>query len=184
MLTLVLGGAKSGKTKWALRYAESFSQFPHYIYLATALPTDEEMKAKIKKHQEERSAKWSTLEEPLEISSKIYSLKDKPSLILVDCLTLWISNLLHYNKNLEEYLNNFIEVLKIIRSNKDVLLILISNEVGLGLVPENRLGRLFRELSGELNQRIANISDEVYFIVAGLPIVLKGKGNVPKIGTF
>lgn len=173
MITLVLGGAKSGKTRWALKYAETLSNFTNYYYLATATPSDEEMKEKIKKHKEERSEIWRTIEEPIEIISQIRLLKTSSHLLLLDCLTLWISNLLFAKCDWERYFEELLEELNSIKGKRTPWIILISNEVGLGLVPDNKLGRLFRELIGLLNQRIAERADEVFFIVAGLPLTLK-----------
>lgn len=173
MITFVLGGAKSGKTKWALKYAENLVGFKNYYYLATATPLDEEMREKIEQHKKERPSFWEVIEEPLNISFHFGRLRNTSSVILLDCLTLWVSNLMHYGKGFEEEVETFIEILKKYKSHEKDWVILVSNEVGLGIVPEGRLAREFREKAGLLHQKIAEIADEVYFIVAGLPLLLK-----------
>lgn len=173
MITFVLGGAKSGKTSWALRYAEGLRGFKNYYYLATAQALDEEMQEKIEKHKKERPSFWKLLEEPLNISDHLERLSNSCSLILLDCLTLWISNLLYLKRDLDRESERLIKVLKNYQRRESSWIIIISNEVGLGIVPENKLARDYRELSGSLNQRVAGVADEVYFIVAGLSITLK-----------
>lgn len=175
MLVFILGGAKSGKSKWALNYAEKLKGINTYYYLATAIPFDNEMQERIKEHQKERDKRWNTLEEPLELPLKLKSLKAPSVLVLVDCLTLWVSNLLYYRYPLEKYFQDLLTELSHIKEREDFLVLLVSNEVGLSLVPESELGRLFRDYSGILNQKIASLAKEVYFIVAGLPIKLKSE---------
>ncbi len=173
MITFVLGGAKSGKTNWALRYAEGLKGFKNYYYLATAQALDEEMREKIEKHKKERPSFWKLLEEPLYISDHLERFSNSDSIILLDCITLWISNLLHLKKDLDREYESFLKVLRNYQRRESSWVLIISNEVGLGIVPENKLARGYREHVGYLNQRIAEISDEAYFIVAGLSITLK-----------
>jgi len=173
VITFVLGGAKSGKTKWALAYAESLCGFKDYYYLATAEALDEEMREKIEKHRLERKPFWKVIEEPLEISKVLKNLKDNGSLILIDCLTLWVSNLLHYKRPFEEAMNKFLECLRRFKGEERDWVILVSNEVGLGIVPESKLARLYREYVGILNQNVASLSDEAFLIVAGISLNLK-----------
>jgi len=173
VITFVLGGAKSGKTNWALAYAETLKGFKDYYYLATAEPFDEEMRQKIEKHRLERKPFWKVIEEPLEISKVLENLRDKGSLILIDCLTLWVSNLLHYKRPFEEEMNKFLECLRRFKGEKRSWVILISNEVGFGIVPESKLARLYREYLGLLNQKVASLSDEAFLIVAGISLNLK-----------
>ncbi|MEZ0344930.1 MAG: bifunctional adenosylcobinamide kinase/adenosylcobinamide-phosphate guanylyltransferase [Caldimicrobium sp.] len=173
MITFVLGGAKSGKTGFALKYAKELKGFKNYYYLATAQALDEEMKEKIEKHQKERPSFWKLIEEPLNISYHLEKLSDSFSVILLDCVTLWVSNILHYNKDLDKETERFLKALKNYRNHERSWLIIISNEIGLGIVPENKLARKYRDLVGSLNQKISALSEEVYFIVAGLPISLK-----------
>ncbi|MFN3504696.1 MAG: bifunctional adenosylcobinamide kinase/adenosylcobinamide-phosphate guanylyltransferase [Caldimicrobium sp.] len=174
MVVFVLGGAKSGKTKWALNYAQSLKNIQKYYYLATALPLDEEMEEKINRHREERGALWQSIEEPLYITQRIRDIKDAFTVILIDCLTLWVSNLLYFSKNVDDFLEELLEEVENYRGSEKSYLIFVSNEIGLGLVPYNPLGREFRELLGWINQEIAKRAEEVYFILAGLPLKLKG----------
>lgn len=173
MITFVLGGAKSGKTTFALKYAETLTGFDNYYYIATATAYDDEMEEKIRKHKEERSKIWITIEEPINIISQIQSLKSSSTLVVLDCLTLWITNLLSANYNCQKYFEELLKELKTIKESKNFWIIIISNEVGLGVVPINKLARFFRELSGSLNQKIAEIANEVFFIISGLPLTLK-----------
>ncbi|MFN4196983.1 MAG: bifunctional adenosylcobinamide kinase/adenosylcobinamide-phosphate guanylyltransferase [Caldimicrobium sp.] len=174
MIVFVLGGAKSGKTKWALNYAQSLKDIKKYYYIATALPMDNEMKEKIIRHKEERGEPWQTIEEPLYLAQKIRDIKETSSVILIDCLTLWCSNLLYYSKNVKNFLDELLIEIENFKEDERSYLIFVSNEVGMGIVPDNRLGREFRELLGWINQEIAKSSDEVYFILAGLALKLKG----------
>ncbi|MCS7200311.1 MAG: bifunctional adenosylcobinamide kinase/adenosylcobinamide-phosphate guanylyltransferase [Caldimicrobium sp.] len=177
MLTFVLGGARSGKTKWALRYGESLNHFSKYYYIATAEPLDEEMKERILIHKKERSSQWETIEESLDISSLLNKLNYEGNLILVDCLTLWLSNV--FLKDViktNHWVENLLQSLVKYKGTEKTWVILVSNEVGLGIVPENPLGRVFRDQLGLLNQRVADLADEFFFIIAGKAISLKGKG--------
>ena len=167
-LTLILGGARSGKSSHAQRLAEATS-FDR-IYIATAQALDKEMDARISRHQLDRGTGWKTVEAPIGVAAVIEKVDNKSTVFLVDCLTLWLSNLMHNEYNLEAETDALIKVL--LASSNPV--ILISNEVGLGLVPVTPLGREFRDAQGRLNQRIAAVCDHVEFIAAGLPLKLKG----------
>ncbi|MDW8135807.1 MAG: bifunctional adenosylcobinamide kinase/adenosylcobinamide-phosphate guanylyltransferase [Thermodesulfobacterium sp.] len=173
MVILILGGAKSGKSKFALEYAENLSFIKNFYYLATAQALDEEMKEKIEKHQRERKEFWKLIEEPIEIKEKLELLNESGNLILIDCLTLWITNLMEKNLEIEIKFREFLEILESFSKKEDRGVICVGNEVGLGLVPENFLGRKFRDYAGLLNQRVANLAKEVYFLVAGCPIKIK-----------
>lgn len=167
---LILGGARSGKTKRALaladRYAAANSQ---KIYLATAEPLDQEMRQRIERHQAERqNSNWSTIECPLAITDIISQAKED-SIILIDCLTLWLSNIMHQNKDVQQYTTELTETIATTRA----ILIFVSNEVGLGIVPHTELGRTFRDEQGWLNQNIAQSVDHVEVMIAGLPLLLK-----------
>ncbi|WP_424931020.1 bifunctional adenosylcobinamide kinase/adenosylcobinamide-phosphate guanylyltransferase [Amaricoccus macauensis] len=162
---LVLGGARSGKTRHAMALAEATG--PRRLYIATAEAHDAEMAERIARHKAERGAGWQSVEAPLDIVSSFASFGTDA--ILVDCLTLWLSNLMHSGRNPEIETGRFIEGLRDVRSP----IILVSNEVGLGLVPETPLGRAFRDEQGRLNQRIAAAVGSVDFIAAGLPVALK-----------
>jgi len=167
-VTLVLGGARSGKS----RYAETLvmAAATSAVYLATAEPGDDEMAARIAEHRARRGAVWRTVEAPLGLAAAIatHTARERP--ILVDCLTLWLSNLLGVGRIVEHET----EILCAALRNAAGPVVLVANEVGLGLVPETPLGREFRDAAGRLNQDIAALADRVVFIAAGLPLVLKG----------
>ncbi len=174
MVILVLGGAKSGKSKFALNYAEKLLFLKNFYYIATAQALDAEMKERIEKHQRERKDFWILIEEPIEIQEKLASLNFSGNLILIDCLTLWLTNLMLGNFGVEECFDKFLDILKEFSKKEDRYVICVGNEVGLGLVPENFLGRKFRDWAGLLNQKIAHLADEVYFLLAGCPLKVKG----------
>ena len=166
MLTLVLGGARSGKS----RYAESLiARLPQpWIYIATAEARDDEMAARITEHQARREAGWQTIEAPHEVPE---ALREAPAdaAVLVDCLTLWLTNVMLGSLDVEKMTAKLEDALRA-RGGETVL---VSNEVGLGIVPENELGRRFRDAQGILNQRMAALSERVVLTVAGLPINVK-----------
>jgi adenosylcobinamide kinase/adenosylcobinamide-phosphate guanylyltransferase len=169
-LLFVLGGARSGKSSFAQKYAET-----HYrsrLFLATAQILDEEMAERVQLHREARGSEWNVLEEPFEIHAPLHSSSNPGQVILVDCLTVWLSNIL-LQKGTDRvgvYEENLLKALSLRKGP----VILVSNEVGLGIVPENPLGRTFRDLAGRLNQSVAAAADHVVFMVAGIPWVLKG----------
>lgn len=166
---LVLGGARSGKTSFAERLAMRAGERP--LYLATAQALDAEMRERVKLHQEHRAKRFATLEEPLDLSTALKGAARTHDVILVDCITLWITNLLGANRNVAEAVDELIGTLPTIEG---ATVILVSNEVGLGIVPDNALARMFRDLSGAAHQRLAEICAEVHFVMAGLPMTLKG----------
>ena len=166
---LVLGGARSGKTSFAERMAMRGGQRP--LYLATAQVLDTEMLERVRLHQEHRHRRFSTLEEPLALSAALKAAAKDHDVILVDCLTLWITNLLGAGRNVATAVDQLATALETIESSR---IILVSNEVGLGIVPDNALARTFRDLAGATHQRLAEICTDVYFITAGLPLTLKG----------
>lgn len=171
---LILGGARSGKSSYALKLAESNWRRP--LYVATAEAFDKEMAERIAAHRKARSPRWACAEEPLEIArliqraDKLYPTRD---VFLVDCFTLWLSNVL-LREGKKSFNRRKIDLLKAVRNSKHSL-ILVSNEVGLGIVPDNDLGRQFRDLAGWLNQDLADVADTVVLVAAGLPVILKGK---------
>lgn len=170
-LILYLGGAKSGKTKLALARAESYPA-PR-VYLATAEALDDEMLVRIQNHQAERGAGWSTVESPLEPDLAIGGLDEK-SPVMLDCITLWLSNLMNQAEGADlGCLLARLERLADIAKNRSGPVIVVSNEVGGGIVPMNALAREFRDMAGAANQRLASLADEVYLVVAGLPLKLK-----------
>ena len=170
--TLILGGAKSGKTSLALKLAEA--RCPNPVYLATAQAWDEEMRVRIQRHKEERGPAWTTLEEPVEIAAALSSHSGGGRVILVDCLTMWLNNLMSGPEAWEDVAARRSEELAGLLPGLPGGVILVANEVGLGIVPENRLARVFRDLAGALNQRLAKVCDQVVFCSAGLPLALKG----------
>ena len=167
---LVLGGARSGKTSFAERMAMRAGSRP--AYLATAEALDGEMRDRVRTHQEQRSGRFSTIEEPVALSETIIEASREHDVILVDCLTLWISNLLGAGEDVATAVDELVMTLGEVRSAR---VILVSNEVGLGIVPDNPLARSFRDLAGSAHQRLAEICEDVYFVIAGLPMVLKGE---------
>lgn len=178
-LILILGGARSGKSRHAQNLAEAYA-VPSVLFVATAEAGDDEMAARIAAHRAARPPHWHTLEEPRHLAVAIAAWQPQPDLILVDCLTLWVSNLL---LSLPEPLD-LTTAESLVQAETEALLkcietsqatwIIVSNEVGLGLVPPYPLGRLYRDLLGNVNQRLAAAADEVIFMVAGLPMHLKG----------
>jgi adenosylcobinamide kinase / adenosylcobinamide-phosphate guanylyltransferase len=164
-VTLILGGARSGKS----RLAESLAQGERH-YIATAQAFDDEMKDRIAKHQAQRGEGWVTHEEQFGLPRKLAELDLAGRFILVDCLTLWLSNLILAERDWQGPTTALCGVLQ--RMTSDV--VLVSNEVGLSIVPDNKLGRQFRDAQGIVNQRVAVVADNVVFVAAGLPLVLKG----------
>jgi adenosylcobinamide kinase / adenosylcobinamide-phosphate guanylyltransferase len=168
---LVLGGARSGKSRYALSLAERARA--QRVYVATAGAEDDEMRRRIARHQTERGAGWTTIEAPLAIVEAISTHAGPDRVVLVDCLTLWLSNLLGASADVEQS----IESLAAATSAAAGPVVLVSNELGMGLVPETALGREFRDAHGRMNQRIALICDRVAFVVAGVPMQLKPCGE-------
>lgn len=167
-VTLVLGGARSGKS----RYAETLVRgVGGGIYLATAQALDGEMAARIARHRAERGEEgWVTVEEPLELVDGLERAARMGQPILVDCLTLWLSNLMGVGRGVGGETARLLTALRGLRAP----VVFVSNEVGLGIVPDNALARDFRDEAGRLNQAVAAAANRVVFLVAGLPLVLKG----------
>lgn len=166
---LVLGGARSGKTGFAERLAMRTGSRP--AYLATAAALDAEMRERVRTHQAQRAGRFTTVEEPIELAQAILTVAKSHDVILVDCLTLWITNLLGAEKDVAAAVEDLAATLSRMKAAR---VILVSNEVGLGIVPDNPLARMFRDLAGSTHQRLAEICDDVYFVIAGLPMTLKG----------
>ncbi len=166
-LVLVLGGARSGKS----RFAEDLigSALPA-LYLATAEPRDAEMRARIEAHRLRRGAGWTTIEEPIEIVNRLLAAAADGRPILVDCLTLWLANLMGAGRDIGFEIERLLAALP--QMNAPV--VMVANEVGLGIVPENAVARSFRDHAGRLNQSIAARAERVVFMAAGLPLALKG----------
>lgn len=167
----VIGGCKSGKSSYALELAKNI-QSREKIFIATCVPNDAEMKQRVALHQKERDKSWLTLEVPIRLPEAINKNSDKDNVILVDCLTLWISNLLFESENqtkIDRHIKNLTQALEKARCP----VILVSNEVGAGIVPENKLARLFRDIAGIVNQKVAACSETVVWMVAGIPVTIK-----------
>jgi adenosylcobinamide kinase/adenosylcobinamide-phosphate guanylyltransferase len=165
-IILVTGGARSGKSTRAEARARAFPGKP--VYVATAEALDAEMRERIAKHRARRGSAWLERETPLELVAALVE-TDGQGARLVDCLTLWLSNLMHAERDWEKEAMLLAETLG--RQNSPV--VLVTNEVGLGIVPDNALARRFRDAAGILNQIVARVADEVEFVVAGLPMRVK-----------
>lgn len=165
--TLILGGARSGKSTYAENLALSANLSP--VYIATAQAHDDEMRDRIDIHKTRRGQNWTTVEQPIALCEALQAHANATNVILVDCLTLWLSNLMMADKNIED------ETIKLTTLLPQLAgpIILVSNEVGMGLVPETPLGREFRDHQGRLNQAVAQVADTLSFIAAGYPLHLK-----------
>ncbi len=165
-LTLVVGGARSGKS----RYAESLIAAlpPPWGYVATAEPRDDEMAARIAEHRARRGPAWKTIEAPHEVAEAVVLCQPMP--VLIDCLTLWLSNMMLEGADIDAEVGRLERALEAAAAP----VALVANEVGFGIVPDYPLGRKFRDLQGTLNQRIASRADRVVLMVAGLPLAIKG----------
>jgi adenosylcobinamide kinase/adenosylcobinamide-phosphate guanylyltransferase len=168
-LTLVLGGARSGKS----RYAETLITAlpPPWIYAATGQGLDAEMASRIEAHRARRGAGWTTIEAPRELAGTLTAHATAP--ILIDCLTLWLSNLMMADAVIATEFDRLEQAL----AKATAPVVVVANEVGSGIVPDNALARRFRDLQGALNQRIAALADRVILVVAGLPLIVKGSPN-------
>lgn len=170
-VTLVLGGVRSGKSRFALEMA---SGSENVTFVATARLSDDEMQRKIERHRQERPAHWRTWEEPLKLDEAIAKSEDVSEWIIVDCLTLFAANLLEANNENEDAIRTSIDALCLALMKTNGRVVLVSNEVGSGIVPAYTAGRQYRDLLGEINQRVAAIADNVVLMVAGLPVWIKG----------
>jgi len=185
-IIFITGGARSGKSTYALSNATKISG--NKAYIATAEALDEEMRERIEKHKKQRGKDWDTYEEPLRIAEIIKEIEGKYTAIVIDCLTLWLSNIMIRTQNtgyriqtIEMEIEGFLDSLS--RFKKSPVcglgsgfcsLYIVSNEVGMGIVPENDMARRFRDIAGFLNQRVAEIAHEVYLLISGIPLKVKG----------
>lgn len=167
MITFILGGSRSGKSSFALERASAISGPKAFI--ATARAFDDEMKERIERHKQERSAEWMTFEEHVALPNLISGMRSRYDVVLIDCLTLWLSNLMMNNADVEAEIESFLSSAIAYPAS----LFVVSNEVGMGIVPENALARKFRDFAGTLNRRVAEIADEVYLVTAGIPMKIK-----------
>ena len=166
--TFILGGARSGKSRFAENLITDTGLERHY--LATGRAWDDEMRARIEQHRADRGPSWQTHEEPLQLAEHLAAIDGEGRAILVDCLTLWVTNLMMDERDVAAES----AVLAAWLPKAKARLVLVSNEVGLGIVPENRMARDFRDHAGRLHQMIAGCAADVYFIAAGLPLKMKG----------
>jgi len=171
-VTLILGGARSGKSARAQRLAEDSGLAVCYIATAPALPGDDEWTRRIAHHRANRPAHWRLVEEQHALAPRIAE-AEAGECLLVDCLTLWLANLMRAGSDVEAETAALCEALAGARAE----VVLVSNEVGMGLVPDTALGRAFRDAQGRLNQAVAAVADRVEFVAAGLPLVLKGENT-------
>lgn len=167
--TLILGGARSGKSRHALALGEQSAATGERAFVATAVRSDEEMSARIDKHQADRGAEWRTVEEPVELARVISEHCTADSVVVVDCLTLWLNNLMLHQRDIGAELEALISGI----DSANGELVIVSNELGLGLVPDTPLGREYRDWHGAMNQRVAAVCDSVLLMVAGVPMTVK-----------
>ncbi len=170
-LTFIIGGARSGKTSFALQQAMAASEGKSRVYIATAQALDAEMEERIEKHKRERGNAWAAMEAPLHLGQAVKAACGVYGVALIDCLTLWLSNLLCNNLGMEEAQAEFFDALG--GPERPIDIFVVSNEVGMGIVPENALARQFRDEAGRLHQRLAALADEVYLVTAGIPVKIK-----------
>jgi adenosylcobinamide kinase/adenosylcobinamide-phosphate guanylyltransferase len=166
-ITFVLGGARSGKSTFALREASEIQG--RKAFIATAEGLDSEMTVRINNHRKERGKDWTTFEEPRFVSRLLLDLRGRYDVILIDCLTLWISNIMHGGIEVERAVNEFTES----SYRKARLLYIVSNEVGMGMFPYSELARVYRDNLGYANRKVAEAATDVYFMAAGIPLKIK-----------
>lgn len=185
-VTLILGGARSGKSRFAQELAQGLSQ--RVLYVAPAVPFDDDMRRRIEAHRQARPATWRTLEAPQQLAAPLAQALEGEEVVLIDCLTLWVSNVLMGHPAfpfqggedlapLQEALAKESEEVLALARERSLTLIAVSNEVGMGVVPPYPSGLIFRDLLGQVNQLWAAQADQVFLMVAGLPIRVKGHGS-------
>ena len=167
----VTGGARSGKSSFALQLAAPYVK---RVFLATAEPFDGEMQRRIDKHREERGEQFTTVEEPIALDRALRELPAGTDVVLLDCLTVWTGNIMHYSEGkgeveIEKQVERFLDALR----HPPCDIILVSNEVGMGIVPENAMARRFRDIAGIINQRVALLATEAWLLCSGMPLRLK-----------
>ena len=176
MKHLILGGVKSGKSRRAEQLAKDWAAecSGKVVYIATARAYDDEFGERIKRHQAQRPAHWETLEAPLEVAQLLNQTSGTQCCVLLECLTLWLSNILCDDLDLSLYIEQLCEAIERYEGE----LIIVSNETGMGIIPENALARRFGDEAGILHQRLAMLCDDVTLVIAGLPLSLKGSPDI------
>lgn len=172
-ITLVTGGARSGKSDFALHRA--LEGYNKRVFVATANAFDDEMKRRIAAHREQRKDLFTTIEEPVKLRDALLNISGDVEVVLVDCLTVWLGNIYYHNEDEETRVRNGIDEFCASLGSVVPDLYLVTNEVGWGIVPENALARSYRDMAGYLNRQVASRADEVYLVSCGLPLQLKGK---------
>ena len=170
-LTLVTGGGRSGKSAYALSRALGYES---RVFIATAEAVDAEMRKRIDRHKRERAGSFITIEEPLDLADALGRIPSGASVAVIDCLAVWIGNLMHQRPSREqESIDAFLAAL----TTATVDLIVVTNEVGMGIIPENEISRQYRDLLGMVNQRVADMAQKVILMISGIPVVIKGDGH-------
>jgi adenosylcobinamide kinase/adenosylcobinamide-phosphate guanylyltransferase len=172
-ITLITGGARSGKSSLALSLG--LQNYSRRVFIATALPIDQEMKERISRHREDRADRFRTIEEPVELPKALSGLPTDTEVVVVDCLTVWLGNLYHHFQEAEEDVRRQINAFLDHLDHSLCDLILVTNEVGWGIVPVNPLARSYRDMAGYLNRRVAEKAASVYLLCCGIPLTLKGE---------
>jgi len=170
-VTLITGGARSGKSAFALETASAFG--PPRVFIATAQPLDEEMRRRIVRHQADRGNRFATVEAPCDLAGALARIPEGTRVVVIDCLTVWLGNLMHHGTGAGTQSCPEIEALYAALQAPPCRIILVTNEVGMGLVPGEAGSREYRDLLGEVNRRMAELADEVVLLVSGLPLRLK-----------
>ena len=168
-IVFITGGARSGKSSFAL--SEALKVKGGKAFLATAEATDKEMEDRIIRHKQDRGKGWRTFEEPISVARLIKEIDGRYAVIVIDCLTLWLANVMMSGLDAEKETGRLLAAL---RGMKKSRVFVVSNEVGMGIVPENELARKFRDMAGQMNQRVAALAEEVYVAVSGIPVKIKG----------
>lgn len=169
-LHFITGGSRSGKSSYSLQLAKSH---PQKVFIATAEPFDGEMNSRIQMHRDERGGEYQTLEEPINLGRALLEAVEVADVVVIDCLTVWVGNLMHHFEDDYPNFPQIDEFLNVLMKIKGRVLI-VSNELGMGLVPPTPMGRRYRDLAGSLNQKVASICSCATLVVSGIPIILKG----------
>jgi adenosylcobinamide kinase/adenosylcobinamide-phosphate guanylyltransferase len=169
-LILITGGSRSGKSAHALHLAEVFG---HRVFIATAEAFDDEMRERISRHQSERGRGWKTIEAPLDLAGAVRAADHPAGVIVIDCLTVWLGNLMFRDPDITEDAEPCVALLDALRASSAARVVVVTNEVGMGIVPETAMGRRFRDLAGRINQRVAAAADRVFLSVCGQTIIVK-----------